>query len=391
MGKYSVELELDFKNSLSLILKRVKGNSKILEFGPASGRLTEYLQVKLGCELTIVEIDKESGTQAAKFAKQSFLGKDQGDIESFFWFEKLENEKFDAIIFADVLEHLHDPETVLVKAKKLLSETGSILISIPNIAHNAVLIDLINNKFQYNSIGLLDNTHLKFFTYYSFLEMLNRAGLFTVGEFAANARVEETEFENSYNDISPLIAKNLRKREFGNVYQFVFEVKSKQNDETFESDIYRNLDKTATFKAVLYIDDGSGISEEKTISKYIFPENNELTFELTPFKSVDSLRFDPIDTNCVVKINTIQVIDENGTENTVPVSSHNASHVLNDMYYFDTKDPHVVIKADGQIETVKIELEFIDYEFEASDILSILFNKLKESDASLESVKIDLA
>ena len=146
-----------------------------------------------------------------------------------------------------MLEHLLDPETALHKVKKLLAEDGSILISIPNIAHNAIIIDLINNKFQYNDIGLLDTNHLKFFTYYSFLEMLNRVGLFTVGEFSANARVAETEFNNAYEDISPLIAKELRKKEFGNVYQFVFEVKSKQSDATCEADIYRNLDKTNLF------------------------------------------------------------------------------------------------------------------------------------------------
>jgi O-antigen biosynthesis protein len=379
MGKYNHELDLDFKNSLSLIVNRIEKNRKVLEFGPANGRLTKFLKQTMACDITIVEIDEDSGKEAAQFSTQSFLGPKEGNIETYFWFEKLLEQKFDYIIFADVLEHLLDPETALHKVKKLLAEDGSILISIPNIAHNAIIIDLINNKFQYNDIGLLDTNHLKFFTYYSFLEMLNRVGLFTVGEFSANARVAETEFNNAYEDISPLIAKELRKKEFGNVYQFVFEVKSKQSDATCEADIYRNLDKTASFKAVLYVDDGKGLGEEKTISKFFFPDKNDFSFDLKPFKSVKGFRFDPIDTNCVLKINRIESIDVNGNRTGLIIASHNAAYTMDDIYYFETKDPHFMIDSEGSITTFSIDYEFIDYEFENSGILSILFDQLKEA------------
>ncbi|MEX1301998.1 MAG: class I SAM-dependent methyltransferase, partial [Desulfotignum sp.] len=205
MGKYDYALDLDFKNSLSLIAGRVKKNSRVLEFGPANGRLTRHLKQMLNCDVTIVEIDEASGRDAAAYASLSLLGREQGDIESYVWYDQLEEQRFDHIIFADVLEHLHDPETVLLKSSKRLAENGSVLISIPNIAHNSVIIDLMNNRFQYGDIGLLDNTHLKFFTYYSFVELLNRTGLFTVGEFCACARVGETEFQNSYNDVNPAV------------------------------------------------------------------------------------------------------------------------------------------------------------------------------------------
>lgn len=65
------------------------------------------------------------------------------------------------------MEHLHDPAEVLRRVKILLSDEGVILLSVPNIAHNAILLELMQNEFPYKKVGLLDDTHIHFFTYYS--------------------------------------------------------------------------------------------------------------------------------------------------------------------------------------------------------------------------------
>jgi SAM-dependent methyltransferase len=387
MGKYDYALDLDFKNSLSLIAGRVKKNSRVLEFGPANGRLTRHLKQILDCDVTIVEIDEASGRDAAAFAGLSFLGRDRGDIESYVWYDLLKGRRFDHIIFADVLEHLHDPETALSTSSKLLDEHGSMLISIPNIAHNSIIIDLINNRFQYGDIGLLDNTHLKFFTYYSFVELLNRTGLFTVGEFCASARVGETEFQNSYADVSPSVAKELRKKEFGNVYQFVFEAKPRLKDGTLETDIYRNLDKTASYQAVLYIDDGTGYKETRKITRFIFPDKNRLVFDLTPFGTVRRVRFDPIDTSCIIRINKIEILDENKVTTPVAISAHNAGHVSDNILCYDCDDPHFIVDVTIPIHCVVIDYEFIDYEFTDSGGMAFLFDQIKKKSRELAAAK----
>jgi O-antigen biosynthesis protein len=386
MGKYDALLDLDFKNAASIIAGRIKKNSRVLEFGPAGGRLTRYLHEQKGCDITIVEIDETSGSEAARFATRSFLGRDHGDIESYVWHDRLEGERFDHIIFADVLEHLHDPEAVLSKSSRLLGETGSILISVPNIAHNSIIIDLMNNRFRYGEIGLLDNTHLRFFTYYSFTELLNRIGLFTVGEFCATARVGETEFENSYRDISPPAAKELRKKEFGNVYQFVFEVKSKHRDATFETDIWRNLDKTASYQAVLYIDDGTGFCETKKISRYIFPEQNRLEFDLKPFGPIRGLRFDPIDTNCIIRIDRLETVDENGTRIRRKVSAHNADYAADNIFCYESTDPHIQVDINEPVQAFSIAYAFVDYEFSGDGRLAFLFDQLRKTREQLTEV-----
>lgn len=211
-------------NSISVILRNIAPNSKVLELGCAHGRMTRYMKEQLSCSVDIVEIDEEAGQVAARWANKSF----GGDLEdSNIWNElnDFECNNYDAIIFADVLEHLRWPEKALSGCKQLLKPNGSIWVSIPNIAHNSVIIDLMRNKFEYRDIGLLDNTHLRFFTFDSFAKMVEACGLTLVTRLDLINTVEFTEFNNSYKDVPEDVANFLKIRELGEVYQFVLEIK----------------------------------------------------------------------------------------------------------------------------------------------------------------------
>lgn len=84
--------------------------------------------------------------------------------------------KFDYIIFGDVLEHLRDPQGVVRFCKEKLSEHGCILTSIPNLMHVSVMEQLLHGRFQYTDTGLLDRSHIHFFTYYEILLMFQAEG-----------------------------------------------------------------------------------------------------------------------------------------------------------------------------------------------------------------------
>lgn len=228
-GKYDFTLDMDTENSNAAILKNISSGSRVLELGCAHGRMTKYLKENLNCTVTIAELDEKAGKTASQWAENSFIGYD-GDIERDKFFDELnylKENNFDYIIFADVLEHLKYPEIVLNKSKKLLAHTGSIWISVPNISHNAVLIDLWNDKFEYRETGLLDNTHLRFFTKQSLLKMVNDCGLIVNTEINLKNIVENTEFNNSYNDVPPTVEFLMKRREYGEIYQFVWELKVK--------------------------------------------------------------------------------------------------------------------------------------------------------------------
>jgi SAM-dependent methyltransferase len=89
----------------------------------------------------------------------------------------LQKNYFDVVIFNDVLEHMYDPWDILIMTKELLTDDGIIVISLPNIRHRSVLIDLIfKDKFEYKQAGILDTTHIRFFTETSMKQMLKDCG-----------------------------------------------------------------------------------------------------------------------------------------------------------------------------------------------------------------------
>ena len=86
------------------------------------------------------------------------------------------NTKFDYIIFGDVLEHLHNPLETIIYCRGLLKEDGCIVASIPNVMNITVIEELLKGNFTYRETGLLDKTHIHFFTYYEVIKMFQEGG-----------------------------------------------------------------------------------------------------------------------------------------------------------------------------------------------------------------------
>ena len=133
---------------------------------------------------------------------------------------------FDAIVFADVLEHLDDPGPMLRAARRWLRPEGTLLASIPNVANVAVRLSLLAGRFEYADRGILDRTHLRFFTRRSARRAIEAAGFRITGvratpvpaelAFAAFARPP---WRGAVRFLSAAAAR-LRPTLFG--YQFVF-------------------------------------------------------------------------------------------------------------------------------------------------------------------------
>lgn len=94
---------------------------------------------------------------------------------------------FDYIIMGDVIEHLRDPWTALKRVKKLLKPDGKIIASIPNIMNAATVYDILNGHFEYTDSGVLDRTHLRFFTKLEISRLFEQAGL--CYEFVATSSI----------------------------------------------------------------------------------------------------------------------------------------------------------------------------------------------------------
>lgn len=156
------------------IVRQIDKKSEVLDIGCASGLIGYILKEYKECIVDGIEYDKK----AFEVAKSKNIYR---DIYNFSISEKNskeykkfcdENKKYDYIIFADVLEHLVDPWNALINASRMLKDDGSIIVSLPNIAHLDIIKALINNEFNYTRWGILDSTHLRFYTASSFVDMM---------------------------------------------------------------------------------------------------------------------------------------------------------------------------------------------------------------------------
>lgn len=149
------------------------GCRRILEVGCAKGRLGAAIRSRNRCTRYVgIELFADAGREAEKRLDEVFVA----DVERFDW-SLLAGETFDCVIFADVLEHLADPAAVLRQVVKLLAPGGSVVCCIPNVAHWSVLTGLIRGEWTYTETGVMDRTHLRFFTYSSFKALLKECGL----------------------------------------------------------------------------------------------------------------------------------------------------------------------------------------------------------------------
>lgn len=145
----------------------------VVEIGCSSGALArEYKKINHRCRYIGVEVMPQNIPLAARYC-DSVL---QMDIESAGESVLRESLPGDCWIFGDVLEHLRDPWTLLGRIRSFIAADGSIVACIPNAQHWTVQARLNCGEFVYEESGLLDKTHLRFFTRKTIMEMFQRTG-----------------------------------------------------------------------------------------------------------------------------------------------------------------------------------------------------------------------
>jgi SAM-dependent methyltransferase len=200
----------------NLVVGLVEPGSRVLEFGCASGYMSETLRDRLSASVIGVELDAEAAQVAAVHADRVLVGDaEELDLEA-----ELGGERFDAILFADVLEHLRDPAALLRRVRQFVAEGGVVIASIPNIAHASVRLALLGGSFQYREEGLLDAGHLRFFTREGIQDLFESSGYLITQWLRRRLEVEETEIP-----VPPSVPEEARAWATGDpeatTYQFV--------------------------------------------------------------------------------------------------------------------------------------------------------------------------
>jgi 2-polyprenyl-3-methyl-5-hydroxy-6-metoxy-1,4-benzoquinol methylase len=188
--KYT-QFQDDPASTHSKIVSLVPPATRVLEFGCATGYMTEVLRSRLGCTVVGIEIDRDAAALAEQHAERVIVG----DAETIDYAAELAGEEFDVVMFADVLEHLKEPVDVLRRVRPFVAENGVVVASIPNIAHASVRLALLGGEFRYREWGLLDDTHLRFFTRASIQDLFEETGYVVTHWLRQRLDVGETEIK----------------------------------------------------------------------------------------------------------------------------------------------------------------------------------------------------
>lgn len=347
MSKYNLPMELGENTIPGKIMRKITPDSTVLEFGCAEGRMTRYMQEKLGCKVYIVEVDQDAYETAVSFAQAGVCT----DAELMTWQDAFAGVTFDYILFADVLEHLHNPEKVLKCAGELLKEDGSILVSIPNICHSDVLCNLYQNHFQYTELGLLDNTHIHFWGADDFVKFAADVGLQVRELDGVSVPFGKTEQNPNLLSLPIDLEVLLWNRPYGDVYQFLFELKKAEQFGGVAENLVSKIVQVRPAK--VYWDTGRGFNEQETraVEPYITLDQRYIYAMDDIPEHCKALRLDPVEGQSVY----LQGVSAVGDCGELLVEAANGIVTGNGLMFTNT-DPQVLVCLSMPCRRVKIEV-----------------------------------
>lgn len=238
-SKYDIDADLSNRGGTShaIIAELIGSNKRVLDVGCDSGYLGDAIK-----EFGNRTSGFESNPEAAELARTRLERVEVGDLERSDLVELFGPGSFDVVVFGDVLEHLRDPLPVLRQSRLLLAPGGSVVVSTPNVAHGDVRLALLQGRFRYTKLGILDETHTRFFTKDSLVSFLQEAGFVLVELRRTFADLFATETEVREEDFPPEIVASLRADIEARTYQFV--VRAVPDDAAFaQSDVALRLDE----------------------------------------------------------------------------------------------------------------------------------------------------
>jgi len=169
--RYERTLHLDVYDRTRLLLEWVGREKRVLEVGCSTGYMSR-LMVERNCIVTGIELDPKAAECARRHCHEVHVR----DLNTSDWIVSMPPGAFDVVLFGDVLEHLIDPAGALLAIKDLLNSDGTLIVSLPNVVHWITRLKLLCGRFDYESVGTLDHTHLRFFTLKTARKLIESAG-----------------------------------------------------------------------------------------------------------------------------------------------------------------------------------------------------------------------
>ena len=171
--RYDCDRVLDPHEVPGIVAEMISPGSRVLDVGCGAGVLARMLADKCRAQFVGIEPDPSRAARAMERGLDVHVGYLSEEIIR-------EIGPFDSVLFADVLEHLPNPQSILLLSRAALKPRGAVIVSVPNVAHWSVRLCLLRGKFQYRESGIMDATHLRWFTRDSIQLLLASSGFKTI-------------------------------------------------------------------------------------------------------------------------------------------------------------------------------------------------------------------
>lgn len=214
---YQRTVGLDANDSLSVIAGLIEPGQTVLDVGMGSGSLGQCLSQRFAIVADGVTINLAEADVARAWYRQVLVADlDQADLSQLF-----KGKHYDIIVFADVLEHLKTPHLLLAQCRALLKPGGRLITSVPNASYCGLIAELIQGDFKYRPEGLLDSTHLRFFTRKSLTRFFDDNGWTTQSTQMTQRNLLASEFKVAFDSLPPAVARHLLAAPDALTYQFI--------------------------------------------------------------------------------------------------------------------------------------------------------------------------
>ena len=306
---YERDIDASERTSLSVLARHIPAGARVLDLGCGSGAIGRFLAARDGPAAGPIDGLTLSGEEARRAAPH-YRRVEVADLDTCELPALFAPGGYDIIVCADVLEHLRLPQRIMNQCRQLLAADGRALLSVPNAGYAGLVAELMAGEFRYRPEGLLDETHLRFFTRRTLMRFLRDHGWVAEQVDAVQRPLPDSEFRVAFDALPPAMARHLLALADALTYQFIVIGRPQGAGEQPMAlpPVDATLPAQALFSAQLYWDDGQGLDESrKQVVRGVIGERHQaLRFQLPPaLADLRALKFDPADRPGILHLRSI--------------------------------------------------------------------------------------
>ncbi|WP_298437627.1 glycosyltransferase [Ottowia sp.] len=294
---YARDIEAGAHNSLSELVEHIPAGARVLDLGCGSGAIGAFLHRRDGAVAAIdgLTISEDE----AALAVPHYRRVEVANLETCVLPELFSSGAYDIIVCADVLEHVRNADAVISACAGLLAPGGRLLLSIPNAGYAGLVAELMAGEFRYRQEGLLDETHVRFFTRSTLMRFLQSNDWIAERVTVIKRQLPDSEFRAAFDALPPAVARHLLVLPDALTYQFIVVARPRRADEPRMEAPPADapLPAQALFTSQLYLGAGDGFDEthKLTVGGVIGLARQTLRFALPSGTPPSGLKLDPAD------------------------------------------------------------------------------------------------